>query len=264
MQKSRRATNIWLIMIGLIMLLVFISGAFAPQVMVAMLAAYGLLVLFGSGLLTSSELRERLPSIPQREAAQSTARRKATQTSSAALKAANRAKSQPGFLDQFELLDIGLIVNTIDEDGLHLRRGRVTLDDQGIQPYVAIKADQSWQDEVVTARFEVLDQKGDLKFVWEEEVYLRAGQNNILSTNRLPLFDNAGDFDPGMWELRVTVAESLVGLHTFGVGPSMEQRRRMVAQDVARRRARLRDDDAVLDVDDDSPVSLEDLLRGKQ
>ncbi len=64
--KSKRATTVWLIIVGLILSLVFISGAVAPQVQLGILALYVAMVLVGTGFFTSQEFRSRLPK-PERE-----------------------------------------------------------------------------------------------------------------------------------------------------------------------------------------------------
>lgn len=266
MRKSRRATSLWLIMIGLMLSLIFISGAVAPQVQLGILVAYALAVIAGLGFFSPDELRRRLPQTRRERYKAPSRKQTRIKVSSAAEKAQRRAKAQPDYFEQFQLVDVGVIVNEVRDDGMHLRRGNVTLDDQGIQPYVVLHADPSWANETVTVRFEVVDQSGEPKFLHEKEVYLREGQNSVLSDNRLPLIERAAEHNPGMWELRVSADGTMVGMHTFAVGPSMEERRRMIQNDVARRRARLTDEPApgAADVDDDSPVSLEDLLRGRQ
>jgi hypothetical protein len=268
--KSKRATTVWLIIVGLILSLVFISGAVAPQVQLGILALYVAMVLVGTGFFTSQEFRSRLPK-PERERYKPLRQRRSrVRVSGAAEKAQARARNTPLYMEEFQLLDIGMIVNEVKSDGMHLRRGSVTLDDHGIQPYVVIRADSSWADETIRARFEILDQSGSPKFVHEEEVYLREGQNNILSGNRLPLLRRVNEHAPGMWELRVSMGDSVIGLHSFSVGPSMEERRRLIQNDVAQRHVRLRDDAPhseapdIQEDNDESPVSLEDLLRGHQ
>ncbi len=260
--KSRRATTVWLVMIGLILGIVLFSGALAPQAMVILLALYLLTALIAMGTFTSDAFRSRLPQRPQKQEAKAP-RKARLKISSAAEQAQARARQAPTYLDQFALVDIGLIASELGSDGLRLKRNNMSLDDQGIQPYAVVYADPSWADETATARFEILDSTGRACFVHEETVYLRTGQNNILSSYRLPLADKApADANPGLWELRVSLAGGVIGLHTFNLAPSIERRRRMIQGDLERRRGRLEDETAPLQ--DDSPVSLEDLLRGRQ
>jgi len=262
MRKSRRATQVWLILLGLMLVPLFISGAVASQVLVIGLALYLVLALIGLGLFDLDELRRRLPRPEEDMRVTAPRRRSGVQVSSAARRAQERASSLAGYEGEFTLADIGLIVSEMREDGMHLRRDNLTLDDAGIQPYIVIDADSSWASETVTARFEILDQSGRLLFRHEEDVYLREGQNNILSANRLPLGEKTPEgVGPGLWELRVTLAGSVAGLHTFAVGPSLASRQRLIG-DMERRRERL--EDRAAGPGEDSPVSLEDLLRGKQ
>ena len=263
MQKSRRATVIWLILIGIMLGLAAFSGAVSSQVAVIGLGVYMLMALIGLGAFNTRALRSALED--RQQVRQARPRRQAVriQSSSAAQKARQRASNLADYVEQFPLVDIGLIVSEVTPNGLNVRRGDVTLDDQGVQPYAVIHADAGWTGQTVKALFEILDQTGEVLFRREEEVYLRDGQNNLLSSHRLPLGDKAPeDANPGLWELRVSVAGEVVGLHTFAVGPSIAQRRRLM-NDMEQRRTRLRDSDASAP-DDDSPVSLEDLLRGRQ
>lgn len=271
MQKSRRATNVWLVFMGIIFAAAMLSGQLAPQLSVILLGVYAALVLFATGAVGTAIERAGLTgrSNGQQDSTvtRRTRRRSKVEVSKAAQQAARRAGEMPTYISQFDLVDIGLIVNELGPDGLNLRRGNPTLDDQGVQPYVVLNADPSWHGETVNVRYRIVDQTGATRFVHEEDAYLQAGQNNLLSTHRLPLGRKApDDAMPGHWELRIEVAGSVVGLHTFAVGPSVEQRRRIVQQDMEQRRGRLRDDVSPpprsLDADDDSPVSLEDLLKG--
>ncbi len=266
MRKSRRATQVWLILIGLMLAPLFASGAIPSQAVVIGLALYLVMVLIGLGLFDLEELRRRLPRPGQEVRVTTPRRRSQVQASSAARRAQERASKLADYEGQFTLADIGLIVSEMRPDGLHLRRDNLTLDDEGIQPYVVIDADSSWANETIPAQFEILDQSGQLLFRHVEDVYLREGRNNILSTNRLPLGDKAPQgVGPGLWELRVMLAGSVIGLHTFAVGPSLASRQRLLG-DLERRRGRLEDRAAgsAAEPVDDSPVSLEDLLRGQQ
>ncbi|GAB4572814.1 MAG: hypothetical protein Kow0077_13340 [Anaerolineae bacterium] len=268
MQKSRRATKIWLILIGVMLGLALFSGAIASQFAVIGVGLYLLMVLAGLGVFDTDRLQRALAETRE-QAEQSRATRRRTRrprirTSSAAQKAQQRARNVSGTEAQFQLVDIGLIASEIRPDGLHMRRGDITLDDQGIQPYAVIHADNTWDGQTVPARFEIIDQSGDVLFRYDEEFYLREGQNNLLSSHRLPLGDKAPqNAEPGLWELRVTLAGEVLGLHTFAVGPSVAERRRLI-RTLESRQARLRDEAAAARSDDDSPVSLEDLLRGQQ
>ncbi len=261
MRKSRRATSIWLILIGIMLGIAIFSGALPAQIAVIGAALYGLMALYGLGAFNPAALRRTLED--RQRAAEARPRPRARiPASSAAQTARQRAANLGSGPDVFTLTDIGLIVSEVAADGLHMRRGDVTLDDQGVQPYAVIHAEPEWADQTVTVLFEILDQSGATLFRRTEEVYLREGQNNLLSSHRLPLGAKAPEAaGPGLWELRVSVAGQAIGLHTFAVGPSLAQRQRLISA-LDQRRARLQEDDRPAPADD-SPVSLEDLLRGQ-
>jgi hypothetical protein len=262
MRKSRRATSIWLILIGIMLGIAIFSGALASQVAVIGVAVYALMALLGLGAFNPSGLRRALNDRQQAREARPRQRARVP-ASSAAQTARQRAANLSGSPEVFSLTDIGLIVSEVTADGLHMRRGEVTLDDQGVQPYAVIHVDSDWADQTASVQFEILDQAGAVLFRRAEDVYLREGQNNLLSSHRLPLGTKAPEAaGPGLWELRVSVAGQVVGLHTFAVGPSLTQRQRLISE-LEQRRNRLRDDETAAPADD-SPVSLEDLLRGQR
>ena len=262
--KSRRATIIWLIMIALLLGVVLVSGVLTPQAQLLMVAGYAILALLAGGFFTSQEVRSRLPRLPQRDQAPTRKTVRKVEASAAARRAQERASGLSGYRTAFQLVDVGLIASEVGPDGLRLRRERFTLDDEGLQPYVVVYVDPTWAGERVSVRFEILDHAGEVQFVREEEMLLREGRNNLLCNYRLPL-DDRGDVRPGLWELRASVDGSVVGLHTFSVGPSLRERQRLIEEEteaVQRRQRRLRE--TLVTEEDDSPVSLEELLRGRQ
>lgn len=255
---SRRATVIWLIMIGLLLGIVVISGAVTPQVQLLTSGLYLLMALAALGVLSWDGLRRRLPAWERPSLGFDVGRsRRGRRISTAAQRAQERARHLPGYQERYQLLDVGLIVSEVRPDGLHLRRGDFSLDDQALQPYAVLYVDPTWADDTVTARFEILDPAGETLFICEDRVRLRGGQNNVIASYRLPLHEQAGAMQPGLWELRVAVDGITLGLHTFSVAPSLQERRRMFREGTAAQGKRLREVD-------DSPVSLEDLLRGHQ
>ncbi len=262
--KSRRATSIWLILIGLLLSFIFLSGAVAPAVQLGILVVYTLMALAGLGLFNAQEVRRRLPSRPALNSLRADVQRRTTTVSAAARRAQERAQLLHDYQDAFRLLDLGLIVSEVGREGMRLRRGDVTLDDQAVQPYLVLHADPSWVNETVPVRYEILDTRGQPQFYFEEEVYLREGQNILLASNRLPLGDKI-TANPGLWELRISVDGGVIGLHSFGMGASLRERQRLFEEGsisaYRRRQERLRE---AGDEEDDSPVSLEDLLRGQQ
>lgn len=266
MRKSRRATIIWLFLIALLLGVVLISGAVSAQVQLLMVVGYALMALIGLGFFTSPEVRSRLPEVPRRQtrAASAPARRNRVEVSSTARRAQERAGGLPGYSSQFQLVDVGLIASEVGPDGMRLRRSDFTLDDQGLQPYLVLNADSSWANERITVRFEILDHSGEVCFARDEEVYLRPGANTVLSGYRLPLRGES-DGRPGLWEMRALVNGDTIGLHTFSMGPSLLERQRLIAEETeAIRRRQRRLQETLPEAEDDSPISLEELLRGQQ
>lgn len=88
---------------------------------------------------------------------------------------------------------------------------------------------------------------------------LREGKNTIAPSYRLPLRGNSRTGGPGTWELRFWLDNVPLGLHSFSMTPSLEERRRWIAGQGSTRCDRLRDSAAD---GDEMPISLEDLLRG--
>lgn len=251
---------IWLIMIGLLLGVLVLSSSLAPQVEAAILSLYLLVALGTSGLISGEEVRRRLPQRPRLRLPQMEGQGRGPRASEAARRAQERARNHPAYGERFALLDVGLIVSEVGPEGMRLRRGEATLDDQAIQPYVVLRAAPPWVEEKAIVRFEVLDSRGDRLFVCEDEVYLRQGVNNILASHRLPLRGRSG-VQPGLWDLHVVVQGHMLAMHSFGVGPSLRERERLFRDDRAQQRLR---DVGEADGDDDSPISLEDLLRGRQ
>jgi hypothetical protein len=267
MRKSRRATITWLFLIALLLGVVLISGAVSAQVQLLMVVGYVLMARLALGFFTSPEVRSRLPELPRRQtrAASPPPRRSRVEVSSAAKRAQERAGAlSSGYGSQFQLVDVGLIASDVSADGLRLRRSEFSLDDQGLQPYLVLNADSTWANERITVRFEILDHSGEVCFARDEEVYLRTGANNVLSAYRLPLRGES-DGRPGLWEMRALVNGEVIGLHTFSMGPSLLERQRLIAEETeAIRRRQRRLQETLPEAEDDSPISLEELLRGRQ
>jgi hypothetical protein len=256
-------------MIGLLLSIAAISGAVAPQIQLIGLAVYLLTAFLALGGLSAITTRAQIAQQQRRSTRQATAPtssrgRKEVTISNAAERAQARASYMPGYLDDFRLVDVGLIASEIGADGLKLRRAEFSLDDQGLQPYVVLHADPAWADQRIPVRFEILDHAGEVRFLREDPVFLREGRNNILCAYRMPL-DSKSEGRAGLWELRIAVADNIVALHTFEVGPSLRERQRMIQEESASiRRRQRRLADTLPEEDADSPISLEELLRGQQ
>lgn len=245
-------------MIGLLLLVAILSEATAPAVeagLATLYAAIALLALVRPLLTTSTLGRLRAAWQPGRRTARPT---------QAARVAEEQASRLPGYRGRFRLLDVGLILSEVEREGLSLRRARVvTLDHQGVQPYVVLHVFPEEAGRTAILRFELVDQSGAVQFVCEDEVYLHEGQNAALASHRLLLRDNEKLSGSGTWELRASVDGWPLAVHTFGVGPSSAERRRYLTDAGERRRAdRLRDEAEA--TDDEMPLPLEELLRGRR
>jgi hypothetical protein len=138
-----------------------------------------------------------------------------------------------------------------------MRRGRsVSLDDRGVRPYVSLNIDAQAADRNAIVRYEILDQNGTVQYVHELKTFLRDGEMNILADTQLPLTGNDRLTGAGEWDLRVSVDGMTAALLSFTATPSIANRTRLYAQREEQATTRLQDE-----MDDSSPVSLQDLLR---
>ncbi len=261
--RSRRATRVWLIVVGVLVALALFSNTIALEAQVGLAAFYAALVALALGGPVVQEMRRRLtrPALPRLDRAPHEQRKAALRPSKAAAAAQDRASQLPDYRERYTLLDVGLIGSARQEDGLSLWQGHnVSLDDEAIQPYAVLQAAPGWAQRRVKARFEMLDPSGETQYVCEERFYLRDGKNTLIPNYRLPLRGNPRTGRPGMWELRFWLDNLPVGIHGFTMSPSLEERRRWIAGQGGARTDRLRDDMG----DDSEPISLEDLLRSQQ
>ncbi|HEX2905394.1 MAG TPA: hypothetical protein VHO69_00930, partial [Phototrophicaceae bacterium] len=179
-----------------------------------------------------------------------------------AREAADRARRRSTFSPAgVSLLDVGLISLQASSEGMLMRRSRtISLDDNGVRPYLTLNVAPESADRNTLIRFEILDQNGQIQFVHEMKCYLRDGEMNILADHHLPLAGNERlTSSAGDWDLRVFMDGGLLGALTFTVTPSLEERRKLFARDPGEAVNRLRE----IDADADSPMSLEELLRAK-
>jgi hypothetical protein len=156
------------------------------------------------------------------------------------------------------ITDVGLIALQTSADGsMVMRRGRsVSLDDRGVRPYVSLNIDAQAADRNAIVRYEILDQNGTVQYVHELKTFLRDGEMNILADTQLPLTGNDRLTGAGEWDLRVSVDGMTAALLSFTATPSIANRTRLYAQREEQATTRLQDE-----MDDSSPVSLQDLLR---
>ena len=251
--RLRKQNLPWLITISALLGLALLPGA-AGAGLAALLLGCGALALLSSlslkpGTLTSGRLRQALPSMP---------RAGSVAVSDAARNASERARRHTGagLTPGLTLLDIGLICARLGPGGMTLLKGRsFSGDDDGLRPYISLQIPQHEAERSARLRFEISDQQGETRFVHEQDVWLRAGERDLLSENQLPLgADPQLPRSGGEWELRVSVDALLVGMLTFEMTPSLQQR----SAELERRRAAARQTGAA---DDDALPGLEELLR---
>jgi hypothetical protein len=248
--RIRRRHTAWLAILGVIVAAVALSGVAAPAVALAIVALYAVALAASLIEVDSRRLRDTVQ-------ASSLSRMR---MSPQAREAAERARRRSGFTPAgLTLLDVGLISLHSSSEGMLMRRSRsVSLDDNGVRPYVTLHVQPETADRNALVRFEILDSNGQMQFVHEMKCYLRDGEMNILADHHLPLADNQRLSSAGDWDLRAFVDGALIGVLSFTMSPSLEERRRQFARSQDEDFDRLREVEA-----DDEPVSLEDLLRAK-
>lgn len=251
MMRVRRRHTAWLILLGALVGTAMISPAYMAQ---SAMGGLSLVLLFMVALAAS--FLEFQPRKLMEAAASPLVNRK---ISAQAREAAERARrrttlSAPGIT----LLDVGLISHRASSEGMDMRRTRsISLDEDGVRPYITLDVQPSEADRHAVVRFEIIDHNGQPQYVHEMKTYLRDGEMNLLADHQLPLYGNERLVGAGEWDLRVSVDGALLGLLGFTATPSLRERARQFSPraDTAAVE-RLRDDSEA-----DSPVSLQDLLR---
>ncbi|MFN8530282.1 MAG: hypothetical protein U0670_16910 [Anaerolineae bacterium] len=269
--RIRRRNFAWLGILAAMIGVAALSGAASAPVIVTLAA------LFGVAMLASIfDLQVQPDQLVDRSRSSLTAMRMSTEAREASERARRRGGlSDPGLI----LLDVGLFTSQAGRSGMDLRRTRdVSLDEDGVRPFIQLHVSPRNADKQARIRFEMLDQNGDAQYVHEMRTYLRDGEMNILPDHHLPLGAN-GRLLPGDWDLRVYVDGNLLAAHNFSLIPSMQdrfgrlQRSASAAADPAVDRRpvqtaapvpqnHLQTDDRPVQTDD-QPLSLEDLLRSR-
>lgn len=246
--RLRRQNTLWLAALGALVAVAAIGGA--PAGALALLAGlFGVAIAASLIELQPRRLREAIPSSPLTRMRMSPQAREASE----------RARRRSSFLpDGVTLLDVGLIALVTSGDGsMTMRRGRhVSLDDNGVRPYITMYVDPAQADRNALIRFEIIDHNGQVQYVHEMKTFLRDGEMNILADTQLPLYGNARLPGAGEWDLKVSVDGMTLGFLSFSTSPSVEERNRQLAREADGTAYRLQDD-----MDDSAPVSLEDLMR---
>lgn len=246
-KKLRRRGNLAWMLVMSTAALVMIAGEGVPAFVGASFLG-GLLLYAAFANRASNPVRDR------RIAEQGLAMRK-EQTTSAARMATHQARNHPDYDGYTYLLrDIGVIVDETGAQGVKLRQVRfLSLDNDAIRPYVVLETPRRFTSKQVVVRFEIIDAGGVRQFIYEMEHILVAGENLLLPDYRLLLKGNPRLNSPGKWTFQVWVNDGVVGIHSFNVSPSLEERRQQFGADgEAQRTVRLETEPL--------PMSLEDLL----
>jgi hypothetical protein len=252
MNTGRRGIYIWLLMLGVAVSLIVLAGAIGSTALSAELALGIVVVYLGMvfAALAGNRFRGLQSSLPPLVLN--------AKTTPAARRAVQRARSRSSYSSEYVMTDIGLIINERRRDGQwnrHLAQ-IVSMDDDAVQPFLAVYAPSEVSDRLALVNFEIYDQAGKLQFSRQIEHYMRDGSNSIICDRQLPL-DQINEMlaRSGVWDLRISIDGMLVALHSFNVTPSTEDRRRQFSTDGEAAAERL------IAPDDDAPLSLEDLLR---
>ncbi len=245
--RLRRRNVAWLVALGAMIGVGLLFSAASVQVMALLAGIYALAVAASIIEIQPRQLLSNAPRSPLALMRMSPQAREATE------RARRRGSQAPAGLT---LLDIGLITMESGGSGTVMRRTRsVSLDEDGVRPYITLHVAPEEADRNSIIRFEIIDQNGDVQYVHEMKTRMRDGDMNILADHQLPLMDNTRLSGAGDWDLRVLVDGAVIGLLAFTTSPSLRERDRMLRQDDAARRLAEQEHD-------DAPATLDDLLRG--
>ncbi len=249
--RLRRRHSAWLILLGALVGMAIISPAYLAENLSDGMA---LVALFLAALATSFMEIQPRKLLRQAASAPLLNRKISAQAREASERARRRSTlSAPGLT----LLDVGLISHRASSEGMDMRRTRsISLDEDGVRPYITLDVQPSEADRHTIVRFEIIDQNGQTQYVHEMKTYLRDGEMNLLADHQLPLYGNERLMSAGEWDLRVSVDGALIGLLGFTASPSLRERARQFARHSDLPAAERLSDEAA-----DSPVSLQDLLR---
>jgi hypothetical protein len=247
--RIRRRNTAWLAVLAALIGVVIISGTAPASVSVALIGLFALAAAASMVEIRTQRLLNNVPQSPLTLMRMSATAREAVE------RARRRTNYSPAGLT---LLDVGLISLQSSSEGMVMRRSRsVSLDDDGVRPYITLHIQADSADRNAVIRYEIIDHNGQVQYVHEMKTYLRDGEMNILADHHLPLTGNDRLTGAGDWDLRVSVDGTLLGLLAFNVTPSLNARRQFI-RDADSAAIRLEDTEH-----EDAPVSLEDLLRSK-
>jgi hypothetical protein len=235
MIRVRRRDRLWLTLVSALAALAIFAAEVATSVKIGILGLFVIMVavsIFDISAL--STVRRRVTQDRPRGTAQ-------------AREALNRAmNSGGGDWVGLWLEDIGFIASVRDEDSLTFERTRAVNNAyDGVRPYVQLMAGEGMAERRVRVRYELVDASGEVRFIQEDNAYLRSGVNTLHPDQHLPLGDiPAGQM--GQWDARVYVDGRLIGVLGLTIGPTDEERLGRLG---GRR---------------DRPSSFEELLRQKR
>lgn len=247
--RIRRRNTAWLAVLAVLIGIVIVSGTAPASVSVALLGLFALAAAASMVEIRTQRLLNNVPQSPLTLMRMSATAREAVE------RARRRTNYSPAGLT---LLDVGLISLQSSSEGMVMRRSRsISLDDDGVRPYITLHVQPDSADRNAVIRYEIIDHNGQVQYVHEMKTYLRDGEMNILADHHLPLTGNDRLTGAGDWDLRVSIDGTLLGLLAFNVTPSLNARRQFI-RDADNAAIRLEDTEH-----EDAPVSLEDLLRSK-
>jgi hypothetical protein len=245
----------WLGVLGAAVAIALLSGVANPLVTVTLI-----------GLYAAAAVASVLDFKPERLLDRSRSSLTQMRMSSEAREAVERAQRRGSAADsRLTLLDIGLITAQSNREGMVMRRTRsVSLDDDGVRPFITLHVQPEYADKTAVIRFEIIDSSGAARYVHEMRTYLRDGEMNILADHQLPLAENV--LQAGDWDLRVFIDGQLIGAHMFTLTPSLTDRYPRSApavQQAPTHAATAHPLEADETSKEDAPLSLEDLLRSR-
>lgn len=222
MIRYKRNHTLWLTMLGIMTALVVVAGGITADVQALVMGLF-MVALAGSFVDFQAITGTRFT-----EAIQQRSPLNRSRVSVEAREALSRAATRGGQrFDELQLTDVGLIATQSSTEGMAMRRTRtISKDDDGVRPFITLQIPPSEADRSATIRYEIIDQTGREQYIHEMRVYLREGEMNVLADNHLPLMDNDRIAGMGECDLRVYINGGLIGVHTFSLTASYEERRR--------------------------------------